>query len=222
MSVTDGNAQVAAQRPAPDVAALPAGRLVLLAVVVGLGLGAVTAWAQGWLPDELGSLANSAGPWAVVAFLLALLAGRPGVAVLVGAGTLAALLAGYVLAAAVRGDASSDALILFWGLAAVTVGPVLGLAAYAARRGPPLWAALGVATMSVVLIGEGAYGLLTVADTTYPPFWAAEALIGGGLLVGWLWLRRPGPRPALVAIVVAALLAAAYVVVARQDLIGLL
>lgn len=220
MSVAGGDADVA-QRPAPDVA-VPAGRLVLLAVVVGLGLGAVTAWAQGWLPDTLGSLANSAGPWGLVAFLLALLAGRPWVAVLVGAGTLAALLAGYVLAAAVRGDASSDALILFWGLAAVTVGPVLGLAAYAARRGPPLWAALGVATMTGVLVGEGAYGLLTVADTTEPLYWTVEAFVGLLLLVLWLARRRPGRRATLAGVLVAGVLAVAYVVVARQDLIGLL
>jgi hypothetical protein len=55
----------------------PAGQTTLLLAVVGavgLTLGVLTAYAQEWLPDELGSLANSAGSWALVAFLLALLA----------------------------------------------------------------------------------------------------------------------------------------------------
>ena len=55
-------------------------RQLAVALGAGLVLGVLTAYAQGWLPDELGSLANSSGSWVLVAFLVALLARRPGVA----------------------------------------------------------------------------------------------------------------------------------------------
>ena len=47
----------------------PSGRPLLMLEVVGVAtaLGVLTSFAQGWLPDELGSLANSIGPWAAVA-----------------------------------------------------------------------------------------------------------------------------------------------------------
>ncbi len=46
------------QRPAAQF-------LLLLGVgVVALALGALTAYAQGWLPEQAASLANSSGPWA--------------------------------------------------------------------------------------------------------------------------------------------------------------
>lgn len=52
----------------------------VVAIVVGLFVGALTAYAQGWLSDGLGSLANSAGPWSLAAFLVAMLTRRPAVA----------------------------------------------------------------------------------------------------------------------------------------------
>lgn len=43
-------------------------------------MGVVTAFAQGWLPEQVGSLANSSGSWALLAFLLARLAATPAAA----------------------------------------------------------------------------------------------------------------------------------------------
>ncbi len=77
------------------------------------------AYAQEWLPAELGSLANSSGSWTLLAFGLALLAPTRAAAAATGALVLAALLAGYVVGAAIRGDTSSTRLIVFWGLAAL-------------------------------------------------------------------------------------------------------
>jgi len=198
--------------------------LVLLAgaCAAGLALGALTAYGQEWLPPELGSLANSSGSWCLVAFGLALIAGSPRIAALCGALTLGTLLAGYVLGASTRGDPSSSSLILFWGAAAILLGPLIGLAAHAVRYGPATWAALGTGAMSGLLIGEGIYGLTYIADTTYPPYWWGELIVGLGLL-GWIAKRRfPRLRPIALAAGIGLVVAAAFIAVYSQDLIALL
>lgn len=127
----------------------------VLAGAVGLALGFLTAYAQGWLPVEVGSLANSSGSWTLVAFLLALLATSAPLAALCGALALLGLLAGYILGAGIMGNPSSSSLLIFWGLAAVVVGPLLGLAAHWVRFGRATLAAIGAGGLSGVLIGEG-------------------------------------------------------------------
>lgn len=178
----------------------PAVVVVAAAVGVGLLLGGLTAYAQEWLPAELGSLANSSGSWTLLAFGLALLAPTRAAAAATGALVLAALLAGYVVGAAIRGDTSSTRLIVFWGLAALLVGPPLGLAAHWVRSGPPLLAAVGAAAISGVLMGEGAYGLMFVADTTYPPYWWGSIVVGLLLLVGIAAARLRHARSIAVAV----------------------
>jgi hypothetical protein len=188
----------------------------------GLGLGALTAYGQEWLPPELGSLANSSGSWSLMAFGLALLAGGPRLAALCGALTLGTLLAGYVVAAGIRGDVSSSSLIVFWGAAAILMGPLIGRAAHAVRSGAPTLAALGSGAMSGLLIGEGIYGLIYIADTTYPPYWWGELIVGVGL-VGWIARQRfPRLRPIAVAAGFGLVVAAAFVAVYTQDLIAML
>jgi len=208
----------------PDLAPSGPRAAIIVAGAAGAGLvvGGLTAYAQEWLPAEVGSLANSAGSWALVAFGLAMLAPTRASAATVGALVLAALLAGYVLAAAIRGDTSSARLIIFWGLAALLVGPPLGLAAHWVRAGQPMLAAIGVAAMSGVLVGEGAYGLAFVADTTYPPYWWGSSVVGL-LLLTWIAvsrLRQVGPIA--LAIGLTAVVAGAFVVLYSTDLLTLL
>jgi len=102
--------------------------LMLVVSLTGIGLGVLTAHAQEWLPEEVGSLANSSGSWCLVAGLLPLLATSQLTAAGCGVLALGTLLAGYVFGAAFRGDPSSMGLIGFWGIAAVLVGPFLGSA----------------------------------------------------------------------------------------------
>src|SRR5687768_12359549 len=111
------------------------GALPELVQVVGvaLALGGLTAFAQGWLPAEVGSLANSAGTWVLVAFLLALRARRARVAVACASCALVSLVAGYYTVNDLRGFPSSTGAVLFWTFAALLVGPALGLAAHALR-----------------------------------------------------------------------------------------
>jgi hypothetical protein len=194
---------------------------MLIVAVVGTGVGVLTAYAQAWLPDQLGSLANSSGSWCLVAALLALLATSQLRAAVSGALALATLLVGYVLGAASRGDHSSTSLIAFWILAALVVGPLLGVSVFWVKSKRSSLSAVGAGGISGVLVGEGIYGLRYIAGTTYPPYWWAEIVVGVVFLV-WAAAQRLR-RPNLIAIAagVNLLIAAAYVVVARQDLISL-
>jgi Family of unknown function (DUF6518) len=196
---------------------------VSVALVCGAGfaLGVLTAFAQAWLPHEMGSLANSSGSWALVALLLALLANDRIAAAMFGFLALISLLGGYVVGSEVRDIASSSGLIAFWGLAAVIVGPILGLCAHSIETDHGYWAAIGTGVVSGVLIGEGIYGLRYIADTTYPPYWWVEIAVGVALL-GWVVVRRVrGTWPAVLALASSLVVAAAFVAIYSQDLISL-
>lgn len=103
---------------------------IAVSVVVGLVFGSLTALGQGYLPDVLASVANSSGSWSVMAFGVAVLAARARWAVIAGGVTLLALLAGYVGTNELRGFSSSFSLLLFWGIAGFTIGPLIGLGAH--------------------------------------------------------------------------------------------
>jgi hypothetical protein len=191
------------------------------AAVGGVAFGALTALAQGWLPDSVASLANSAGPWTLIAVAAAFLATTARVAAGTGALALAALLAGYILGATARGAHASASLLVFWGLAAVIVGPVVGLSAHWLRyphRGP---APLAVGALTGVLIGEGVYGLTVISSTTNPWYWSIELAIGIGLLVWLAAGRLHHARPIGLALLATALVTEGIVVTYQRGL-GLL
>jgi hypothetical protein len=186
--------------------------------LLGLTLGVLTAYGQEWLPQEVRSLANSSGSWALAAFLLALLATGPRVAAACGALALLALLAGYVLGAGLRGYPSGSALIVFWGLATVFVGPFLGLGAHWVRSGRRTLAALGAGGMGGVLVGEGVYGLAYIADTTYPPYWWGQIAVGVALLCAIAVGRLRSPPLVALSVAVGLVVAAAFVDVYSRGL----
>jgi len=66
---------------------------------------------------------------------------------------------GYYAVNELRGFPSSPRAVLVWTVAAVLVGPVLGLAAHWLRTGNVTRAAAGVGVPVGVLVGEGVYGL---------------------------------------------------------------
>ncbi|GAB3445515.1 hypothetical protein GCM10027570_15710 [Streptomonospora sediminis] len=183
--------------------------LVPLAAAVGGGAlaGWLTSHGQGALPDALAPLANSAGSWSVLAFLLAMLSPRPLAAAAAGALALAAMVLGYNLAS---GNFVSVPMTGFWLAAAVVVGPVLGWGANGVRRRTRLapWA---VGAVSGVLVGEGVYGLVVISDTTPPAYWAGSIAAGLALLA-WACVRRfAGPRAVLLSAAITAVTAAAFV-----------
>jgi Family of unknown function (DUF6518) len=143
-------------------------------------------------------------------------------AAIVGSLSLLALLAGYVVAQQERSHSVGTSLIVFWTVVALLVGPPLGVAAHWVRQREGVRAALGVGPISGVLIGEGVYGLTRIADTTYPPYWWGEVIVGVAL--GAIALAR-APRTPLsagVGIASAAVTAIGFVVVYSQDLIAVL
>jgi hypothetical protein len=158
----------------------------------------------------------------MLAFVLALLGTHPRAAAILGFVALVTLLAGYVVGTAVRGDPSSRSLIAFWSLASLVAGPVLGLSAYWVKVDSQHLAALGIGVMSGVLIGEGVYGLTYIADTTYPPYWWGEIIVGFVLLAYVAMRRIRASRPRATALACSVVIAAAFVGILGADLISIL
>src|SRR6201986_4027096 len=175
----------------------------LLVLVVALGLGALTDLGQAWLPESSASLVNSGGSWAAVAFVLALLATGTGRAVLWGLLGLAGLGGGYYATAILRHVSESPASIRFWMLAAVIVGPLLGLAASWVRRGSPVTAALGAGAAAGLLGGESIYGLTAIAGSTSGVYWTVQLAVAIALLIALDAWRVREPAPVVLSVVTA-------------------
>ncbi|CAN5774375.1 hypothetical protein BH10ACT1_BH10ACT1_22180 [soil metagenome] len=215
--------QLAVTPRTSPTAAVDAGtlvRAVALATFVGGAGGVATAHAQGWLPNSLSPLANSATIWSLVALLVAATARRRSTAVAAAAVTLWSLEAGYVLGSAMKGNPSAPSTVLFWLLAGAVVGPVVGLAAHALRRGSPPLAALATGSLVGVATGEGIYGLTVVGNTTSPWFWRGQIVLAvGALAVAAATRLRTWPLIGA-AVGVAAAVAIAFVAVYRMDLLA--
>ncbi|WP_207456134.1 DUF6518 family protein [Herbiconiux sp. SYSU D00978] len=189
-------------------------RSALIATAValfgGVAVGAATPLLQGALPAAVNSFANSAGGWTALAFLL-VWAGRarPLLAAPLGAVAFVAMVESYGAVSASLGafySAPFTDLFTFVGMAA---GPVLGVAASAARWAPVPLRPLGVAVLSAVLVGEGVYGLVVVAATTSPVYWSIQLAAGVLVLVAALGIR-PARRSVFAAVGLAALGAATF------------
>ena len=154
-----------------------------LAVVAGIGLGALTSVLQGRL-GPLDPLVNSAGSWCVVAALLASRTRRPVLAVFIGVLTLWSLLGGYLLATEMRDLSMSQSFVLFWAACGAVGGPVVGLAGSWLRHHGAWRASLAVTALAGLLLGEAIYGLTVVVATTGAIYWVLEAVIGLAVLVG--------------------------------------
>ncbi|MEP7114369.1 MAG: DUF6518 family protein [Ilumatobacteraceae bacterium] len=188
MSVQHMTAESSAPIDSPSAA-----NALLVGVAAGLLVGALTSPLQGWLADSASSLANSAGTWSLVAFLVARRAPNAAFAALVAAVTLAMCELGYVLATEVRGGSNATSTVAFWLAAAVLAGPPLGVAAMWSRSSHPLRRGAGFGVIGGVLLGEGTYGLVKISDTTDWRYWSAEIAVAAGI-VGWVALRNRSVR----------------------------
>ena len=169
-------------------------RSIAIAVGCGLVVGALTSIGQSALPDQVRSLANGSAPWSLAAFILAAIAGgRDTVrSAILAAGALLAMLAGYDLITTLRGFPVSASMTLFWVVAAVIAGPVLGVGAAWSQGTDRPKAAAGVAVLASILVGEAIYGLTVIGDSTSPVYWTAQLLVGLGL-VAFLGIRLRSP-----------------------------
>ena len=195
--------------------------LVAVTIVGGLVVGAATSIGQGFLPEGLGPLANSAGAWSLAAFLLALVNRDPFRGAALGAIALVAMVIGYVVLTEVRGYTAGLRLFVFWGLAAVVVGPAIGIGAAWVRGTDPWRIAMGAAVIAGILVGEGAFGLTVNAATTPASYWTVQVLLGVGIVLA-AWARLRDVVPAAVCLALTSGTAAALYLVYGANLMALL
>jgi len=196
-------------------------RQAALVAVGGFVIGCLTSVGQGVLPSALSPLANSAGSWSLAAFAFTLGNREPRRGVILGVAALASTLAGYIVTSTVRGYSLGPSLLLFWGPASVVVGPVLGVAAAWVRGPSPIRIAAGGAAISGILVGEGAYGLTLIADSTPAGYWAMQIAVGLGIVLA-ISVRRLGRlRPAAICAALTAAVATAFSIAYSADLTSL-
>ena len=165
----------------------------LAVVLVAGAAGAATSFLQTVLPHPVASLANSAGSWCLVAWLLARRASSPARGVATAVAALLALVAGYYVTADLRGFGVSSTSVGSWVATAALVGLPLGAGAVWSRTAPGRRRVLGALVLPALLVAEAAYGVLVVGSTTSPAYWLGEGVVGVAL--AWLLLAR-GPRHA--------------------------
>lgn len=176
--------------------------LAVAVVVVGsLLVGGLTGVAQGALPSWVSSLSNSAGGWTMFAFLLIWLShARMLLGAILGIVSLELLNQGYGIVSSWRGIAYGTGFGSIWTVVGIIAGPIVGVGASLVRCGTPLWRALAVTPLCAVLLGEGFYGLTTIADTTSPVYWTIEIVLSIGFVV--VALARARLRMPLAALVI--------------------
>lgn len=173
-------------RPTAHHSVPPVAR-VTMALSGGLLAGALTSFGQA-VPG-LSSVANSAGPWFVVAVALCLVAGvRAGrwalpAAVLLGVVLLELMHVGYWLATVLRGYPDFLSFTNFWVLMGVPAGLVAGAVAVALRERAAGWREAALGVTAAILVGEGVRALLRVAETTGVTAWIVEIVVGVAVLV---------------------------------------
>jgi len=165
-------------------------RKTVAVAAISLALGALTAYAQGCLPFVVAPLANSAAPWCLCAFAFGATTSRRLAAGWYGALSLLGLVAGYYgTNELVRGYPASLTYLVFWSLAAIVAGPLLGLGGSAVRHERGLLAAAGAGGVGALLVAEGIHGLTVNMATTSTAYWWGEVVVGCALCA-WLAATR--------------------------------
>jgi hypothetical protein len=179
-----------------------AGRLTL-AAAVGLAVGALTLWSVLHLPFSLEPLSNTAAPWVLVAFAVALTARGIGESLVLAIVTLLALVLGFYVAEAIRGWPVSRHQIEFWSATSVLVGPLVGLAAGWLRHAGHRARALGAGVLGGLLAGEAVYGLIALKFSSPADYWYVQFVLGAALALGLpLWGCRHRWRDSVPAVTV--------------------
>jgi hypothetical protein len=167
---------------------------VALAAAVGLLAGAITEALVLRVSFSLVPLTNTAAPWVLVAFLVALAARRLDEAIALSVVALLGLVFGFYLAQATRG----------WEVSGHQVaGPLVGWAADRLRRGAPLAGGIGAGIVGGILVGEAVHGIRDLTYSSPHTYWRVQLILGIVLtLAPTLWRARRDPglaAPALAA-----------------------
>jgi hypothetical protein len=152
---------------------------LIIVLLVSLLLGAATSFAQTFLPDALRPFANSASGWTLLtALAVGLCRARTVPSALFGAASFASLVVGYQFVSGLRGFPTDETLFLIIGL---VVGPFVGVAASWLHRGG--WRMiLGCGVLGGIALGEAAYGLILVSESTGWFYWTLIGAVGLALL----------------------------------------
>jgi hypothetical protein len=165
--------------------------IVTVTVVVGLACGSLSEWSIPHLPFTLVPLTNTAAPWIVLAFLLALMARTTLESLLLAVTTLLCLVLGFYLMQNHRGWAVSNHQVALWFGASFIAGPLIGLAARWTRRGARLLTALAGGIVGGILVGEAVHGLTQLRFSTPASYWRAQLTIGILVTLGLtIWRTR--------------------------------
>jgi hypothetical protein len=164
-----------------------------LAAAVGLAAGVLTEWSVLHLPYSLEPLSNTAAPWVLVSFAVALTARSMNESLVLAVVCLVALVVGFYVAQATRGWAVSRHQVEFWAASSLLAGPLIGLAAGGLRHAGRSIGALGAGAVGGLLIGEAVHGLTALKLETSAGYWEVQCVLGAGLTVGLtLWGSRGG------------------------------
>jgi hypothetical protein len=164
-----------------------------LAITSGLVAGGATEWAVPHLPFSIEALGNSAAPWVLVAFAVALTAERTREALILAVVTLLALIVGFYAVEAIRGWGVSRHQVALWVAAGVAIGPLVGVAAGWIRHAGRTRAALGAGVIGGMLAGEAIWGLTGLRFSSPADYWHVQFVVGVGLAAGltlWRWRRH--------------------------------
>lgn len=176
--------------------------VLVVAALVGIGLGVFSTLADGIIPGRLVTLlGNIAAPWVIAAFVVGYRASSVKQGAIAGALALLVGVVVYYGIGSVRNYAAGN-LNVIWTVVALFAGPIVGAcgAAISTRRErPPLIAVIIPAAM---LIGEGLF--LLYQRRVWRTNFGAEtyrlidvgvslALIVGGLVAAWVFARTQRP-----------------------------
>jgi hypothetical protein len=201
----DGARSVVGHAPNPSLVSTRSGTAArfTLAVAVGLAAGALTEWSVPHLPFSLEPLGNSAAPWVLVAFVVALTARGMRESLMLAVVTLLALVLGFYVVEAARGWGVSRHQVALWSVASVAIGPLVGLAAGWVRYCGRKMAALGAGMLGGLLAGEAVWGLTGLRFSSPAGYWHVQLVLGVGLAVGLtLWRSRHDLRGSIPALAV--------------------
>ena len=208
----------------------PSGRSVFLAaLLVGIALGVFSLLADGIVGGRLFTiLGNLAAPWGLAAFFVGYRAASPRQGALVGALALVVGVATYYLGGAIRGYVVAEANVV-WTAIALVAGPIMGLCGSLVsnhRERPPVAA---VAAPSAMLVAEAIFlvidrrpWLFDLGAETYRliDLGVIAALLIGGLVLPWVYVKQRRRRGLVYLVVAAAGTCGAFGFVLLQRLIA--
>jgi uncharacterized membrane protein YeaQ/YmgE (transglycosylase-associated protein family) len=140
------------------------------------------------LSFTLEPLSNSAAPWILLAFAVAMTARRIGESLILAVVTLLALVVGFYATQAHHGWAVSRHQVEFWSAASLVIGPLIGLAAGWLRHSGRTAGALGAGALGGLIAGEAIHGLTDLKFSTSSDYWRVQFVLGVGLAVALtLW-----------------------------------